>query len=166
MASQKRKGKLFLRFGTRSSGKFEEPCFVWKDAIEDSNPAIEGFSLFDISSIRKPSVFELDNFPMAIADSSFFISKCDGESLLFEAIDNVQMTRVSSALKGIVAKMTRYIIMGHDAWMTQILASVHGSSEDEYLVAATIDLTDHLIQKTIVQEAHRKRRAKLVSVRK
>lgn len=128
MASHKRKGKLFLRFGTRNSGKFEAPCFVWKDAVEESTPTMEGFSLFDISSIRKPSVFELDSFPMATADSSFFISKCDGDSLLFEAIDNVQMTRVSSALKGIVAKMTRCIIMGDDAWMTQMLTSVHGSS--------------------------------------
>lgn len=37
---------------------------------------------------------------------------------------------------------------------------------DEYLVAAMIDVTDHMIDKSIVQEDHRKRRAKLVSVRK
>jgi len=165
MASQKRKGKLFLRFGTRNNGKFEEPSFVWKDAMENSTPTMENFSLFDISSIRKPSVFELDSFPMASADSCFFVSRCDGNSLLFEAIDNVQMTRVSSALKGIVAKMTKSIITGDDTWITQMLASVHGSSGDEYIVTATTDVTDHLIKKSIVDEAYRKMRAKQVSVR-
>lgn len=133
--------------------------------MENSTPTMENFSLFDISSIRKPSVFELDSFPMASVDSCFFVSRCDGNSLLFEAIDNVQMTRVSSALKGIVTKMTRSIIMGDDTWITQMLASVHGGAGDEYLVTATTDVTDHLIKKSIVQEAHRKMRAKQVSVR-
>eukprot|EP01082_Thalassiosira_pseudonana_P012709 g11199.t1 g11199 contig5:351146-353860(+) len=170
---QKRQGKIFLRFGGRIGGEFEDPCFIWKDlggqVSTFSSPGllpnpIDSICLFDIQSMRKPTKFELDSYPQAIAGNSFFLSTNNGTSLLFEAINDVQIDRVTTGLKGVVSKLVRDIITGDNGWIVQMMTSVGANvlGVDGSASYAMTNVTDQLVKKTLVEEARvmrRKRRA-------
>ena len=109
-----RKGKLFLKFGpkTQSSSDFSKtlynPQLVWTDGY-DVSYTIE---LFDIQSIRQPMLNETEEeYPIAMEELSFFVSTYSGISLLFEAGDEMELIRVVAALKGIVSRLVKKIIM-------------------------------------------------------
>lgn len=161
---------MFIRFGSRSKGIFEDPCFIWKDADgrvssfapKKSFTATERIGLFDVLSIKKPTMIELDGYPLAIPENCFILLMNNGASLLFEAIDNFQMTRISTAIRGIVAKMARNIVTGDNAWVTQMLTSVDKNVSDDDIVVsvAMTDVTDQLIRKSIMQQAQDRLRKK------
>jgi len=127
------------------------------------NP-IDSICLFDIQSMRKPTKFELDSYPQAIAGNSFFLSTNNGTSLLFEAINDVQIDRVTTGLKGVVSKLVRDIITGDNGWIVQMMTSVGANvlGVDGSASYAMTNVTDQLVKKTLVEEARvmrRKRRA-------
>jgi hypothetical protein len=127
------------------------------------NP-IDSICLFDIQSMRKPTIFELDSYPQAIAGNSFFLSTNNGTSLLFEAINDVQIDRVTTGLKGVVSKLVRDIITGDNGWIVQMMTSVGANvlGVDGSASYAMTNVTDQLVKKTLVEEARvmrRKRRA-------
>ena len=114
-----RKGKLFLKFGkTQSStshdhGKktttaYDHPQLVWTDGY-DVSYTIE---LFDIQSIRQPMLNETEEeYPILMEELSFFVTTYGGTSLLFEAGDEMELIRVVVALKGIVGRLVKKIVM-------------------------------------------------------
>ena len=108
-----RKGKLFLKFGkTQSSSDFSKTSFnpqlVWTDG-HDVSYTIE---LFDIQSIRQPMLNETEEeYPILMEELSFFVTTYGGTSLLFEAGDEMELIRVVVALKGIVGRLVKKIVM-------------------------------------------------------
>lgn len=66
------------------------------------------------------------------------------------------MTRVTTALKGIVSRLARKIIMGENDWIVQMMlaSSVGGQLQhsleeiENVLPYAMADVTDHLVTKT------------------
>lgn len=149
-----RSGKMFLQFGTRTvdDGNFEHPRLLWTDG-QDVSYTLE---LLDIQSIRPPDMFELEesNYPFAIPNHSFFVTTNGGTELLFEAVDELQMIRVTTSLRGIIGRLAKKIVMGENDWVVQMmLASVRGVTQSlEELEAeapyAMVDVTDQLVKKT------------------
>jgi len=188
-----RAGKMFLQFGNKAQpdelGKFEHPHLLWAGG-QDASHALE---LLDIRSIRRPTSFELDNaYPFAIPTHSFFLTTTSGEdedgededgnvgrSLLFEAVDELQMIRVTAALRGIIGKLAKKIIQGENDWVVQMLlaSSARGGGggaaaggiclEDlegsGAVPCAMADVTDHLVGKTTLMRQAQERRNMLRS---
>jgi len=192
-----RSGKMFLQFGTTARsdglGKFEDPRLLWTDG-QDVSYTLE---LLDIQSIRQPSPLELDiSYPFAIPAHSFFLTTTNNiisndvnksnsnesdahfghTSLLFEAVDELQMTRVTTALRGIIGKLAKKIILGENDWVVQMMSAssvpggravmsdtlddLEGSS---VVPRAMADVTDHLVKKTTLMKRAQERRSKLRS---
>jgi len=178
-----RSGKMILQFGTQSSngdGKFEHPHLLWTDG-HDVSYMLE---LLGIQSIRKPSAFELeDSYPFAIPAHSFFLTtnsnNDDGNdngtsSLLFEAVDELQMIRVTTALRGIIGKLAKKIILGENDWVVQMMLAssspVSGGPstsisledlEGGVVPCAMADMTDNLVKKTTLMKQAQERRSKI-----
>lgn len=164
-----RSGKMFLRFREAATpdglGRFEQPRLLWTDGKGVSY----ALPLLDIQSIRRPTPRELDNsYPFAIPAHSFLLStRRDGEgdegdghrSLLFEAVDEVQMTRVMTALRGIIGKLARKIIMGENDWLAQMMqAASLGSKGSDAVPCAMTNVTDHIVTQTaLMKKAHRRK---------
>jgi len=167
-----RAGKMFLQYGTRSAedGSFERPRLLWTDG-HDVSYALE---LLDVRAIRPPEPSELEGtYPFAAPDRSFFISTSDGAALLFEALDGVQMTRVTSALRGIIGRLAKKIVMGENDWVVQMmLASVTGGAAQSLeevegeAPRAMADAAEGLISRTtgLMRQAQ-ERRSRLRSTR-
>jgi hypothetical protein len=164
-----RSGKVYLRFGTRgrADNRFEQPRLLWTNGHGLSH----ALDLLDVSSIRPPAPFELDeSYPLANPLHSFFVmthapafDRSDGtaSSLLFEAMDEVQMVRVTAALRGIIGKLARQIVLGESEWMVQMMAASSsqlpggggedgqsGDTDESGDLCAMADVTDHLVNRT------------------
>lgn len=145
-ASAKRPGLLHLRPGQIA----EHPRFVWVDS-ETKKSNI--FGLLEISSIRKlNSVDEIAWMDMKTSSRAsskdkttaacFCVSLKDDSLLFFEAIDETQMTRVVQALKGIVARFHRQLIVGN----TEQMGLIPQNKEVEATGTAFMSsLTDDLV---------------------
>ena len=162
---------MFLQFGSRVNKTYEQPRLLWTDG-QDVSYTLE---LLDISSIRQPALYELESYyPFSIPANSFFVSTNGGTSLLFEAVDDVQMRRITSALQGIVARLAKKIVMGEQDWVCQMMLSSAGGESgqissmnelEEMVPNAMADVTDHLVKKTtlvhektkLMQQAHERR---------
>mmetsp|Transcript_1198 Transcript_1198/g.2995 ORF Transcript_1198/g.2995 Transcript_1198/m.2995 type:complete len:865 (-) Transcript_1198:165-2759(-) len=188
-----RTGKMFLQFGVRGDnsgipGEFEQPRLFWTDGQSVSH----SLELLDIASIRPPHPYELEgSYPFAIPDHSFFLFTNDGTTLLFEAVDEVQMIRVTTALRGIIGRLAKKIVMGENDWLVQMMmASVgcrgheggNGDSSgggpqqqqrssldgtEDNVPGAMADITDHLVRKQtsgLMRQAQ-ERRSRLRSTR-
>ena len=109
-----RRGKLFLKFEKTTSSKktvYDHPQLVW---ISDGNDNDVSYTieLFDIQSIRQPMQNEVEEqYPTAIKGLGFFVTTYGGVSLLFEAGDEMELVRVVVALKGIVGRLVKKIVM-------------------------------------------------------
>lgn len=112
---------MFLKFGSKHSinGANDSLYLEWTDGYAASHT----IDVFDIDSIRQPDDVELRLYPFAIPANSFFISsKEDGSSLLFEAVDELQLERIVSALRGIISRLTKTnVIDESDNWVRQIM---------------------------------------------
>ncbi len=109
---------MFLKFGTQSNGFYESPLLQWTDG----NIISHTLELLDIEMIRQATESELKAiYPVALAAHSFFISNKDGLSLLFEAVDELQMTRITTALRGIIARFVKKIVAGESDWVGQMM---------------------------------------------
>lgn len=167
---QRRLGKMFLQFGTtQSNGQFDHPQLCWTDD-KDAN-SYHHLELLSIQSVRQPTMFELENYTQAIPAHSFLLVTTDGTSLVFEAVDEVQMNRVSSALKGIISRLAKKILMGENDWMVQMMVAAAGGVQnlemdlESLLPNAMADFTDHLVKKTTLMGQAQKRRSHLRSTR-
>lgn len=120
IAGLKQPGRMFLKFqkGSDAGSSFERPCLLWTDG-PDASYTVE---LFDIHSIRNPTLFELDDYTFAIPSRSFVVSTGD-MFLMFEATDASQTTRVMTALQKIISRLAMKILMGDDGWMVQMMLS-------------------------------------------
>lgn len=152
-----RNGKMFLQFGERNSSAinqvYNHPQLVWTDG----NDVSYTLELLDIQSIRPPTFGELDeHYPFSVEEHSFFITTHSGISLLFEAVDELQMTRIVSGLQGIAGRLAKKIIMGENDWIVQMmLTSVGVSGEvksldelEQDMPQAFCNVTDHFVDKT------------------
>jgi len=158
---------MLLEFGTRSHGRYEYPYLLWTDGHCVSHK----LDLLDIDSIRQPLQSEVeDNYLFAIPEHCFFLSTQSGTRLLFEAVDELQVTEITIALRDLISKFSRKIVTGESDWLVQLmLASVgeegHVSTlaeVEEVLPKAVADVTDHLVKKTtLVQQAHAMRNSRL-----
>ena len=85
---------------------YDHPQLVWTADGEDLSHTLE---ILDVHSVRQ--FRELDaNYPFAMKGQSFFVTTNSGVSLLFEAVSEVQMSRIVSALRGIVQNLSKKII--------------------------------------------------------
>ena len=158
---------MLLEFGTRSHGRYEYPYLLWTDGHCVSHK----LDLLDIVSIRQPSLSEVEqNYIFAIPEHCFFLSNQSGTRLLFEAVDELQMTEITMALRDLISRFSRKIVTGENDWLVQlVLASVgeegHVSTlaeVEEVLPKAVADVTDHLVKKTtLVQQAQTMRNSRL-----
>ena len=136
---------MTLAFGSRSNGRFDHPRLVWSGLDET-----QSVDLFDIVSLREPSLLELDNYPLAVPAHCFFLetSSASGCNLLFEAVDETQMRRVMSGLVHIVGKLARWVVAGDDSWVAQTMLANIGSVDvvESAVPIAMVDVTNHLVQ--------------------
>jgi hypothetical protein len=145
-----RNGKMFLKFGTLSHGTYENPRLHWTDGHSISYT----FELLDIEMIRQPTESELNGiYPFAIPAHSFFILNNDGLSLLFEAVDELQMIRITTALRGIIARLAKKIVAGESDWVGQMMLAstaqvVKFEELEGMLSCAMSDVSDCLVTKT------------------
>ena len=99
-------------------------------------------------------------------------------SLLFEAVDELQMIRVTTALRGIIGKLARRIILGENDWVVQMMLAssspVDGGPatsisledlEGNVVPCAMADMTDHLVRKTTLMKQAQERRSKIRSTK-
>jgi hypothetical protein len=167
-----RNGKMFLKFGTLSHGTYENPRLHWTDGHSISYT----FELLDIEMIRQPTESELNGiYPFAIPAHSFFILNNDGLSLLFEAVDELQMIRITTALRGIIARLAKKIVAGESDWVGQMMLAstaqvVKFEELEGMLSCAMSDVSDCLVtsesdkmsKKTAWMKQARERRARLL----
>lgn len=200
---QNRNGKLFLQFGTRDANnsnsngqlfddsifsEFEHPRLVWTDG----QAVTYSLELLDIVSIRSPDPNELKNkkggtyYPFSNAQNSFFVSTHDGTTLLFEAGDEMQMIQITTALRGIIGRLAKKIVMGENDWLVQMMLASVGDmggpnplSQQQFISGgldkvveedvphAMADVTDHLVgkQTTGLMRSAQERRSRLRSTR-
>lgn len=166
-----RKGKLLLEFGTRSNGRYEHPRLHWTDGHNVSHT----FDLLDIESFRQPMLSEVDGtYRFAIPEHCFFLSTHSGTRLLFEAVDENEMTGITMALRDLICRFSRKIVTGENDWLVQLmLASVGDGGHvstlaevEEVLPMAVAEVTDHLVKKTtLIQRAQAMRSNRLRSRR-
>ena len=141
---------MFLKFGTQSNGAYENPRLQWTDG----NSISHTLELLDIEMIRRATESELNGiYPFAIAAHSFFIFNKDGLKLLFEAVDELQMTRITTALRGIIARFVKKIVEGESDWVGQMMlvstAPVVKFEELEDMVTGAMsDVSKCLVKKT------------------
>lgn len=112
---------MFLKFGSKHSinGACDSLYLEWTDGYAASHT----IDVFDIDSIRQPEEAELRLYPFAIPSLCFFISsKEDGSSLLFEAVDGLQLEHIIAALWSIISRLTKTnVIDENDDWVKQIM---------------------------------------------
>lgn len=82
------------------------------------------------------------------------LSTQSGITLVFEAINAVQLVRVTIGLNGVLEKLEKDINAGDNAWIMQSLASVKQTARD---VQPCISKTDVGMKKTLLQEAAARR---------
>jgi hypothetical protein len=140
-ASVKRPGLLFLRMGQVG----EDPHLVWEE-LESKKSHI--FGLFDIISIDRPTSLT-GSKDETTAAGSFCVSLKDNSLLLFEAVDEVQMTGVVQALKEIVAGFTRLMILGDCEQIGKILQN----NNVAVIEAIVPTLTDSIIENCLADDA-------------
>ncbi len=116
--------------------------------------------LLDIQSIRQPLLSEVEGG--YIPEHCFFLSTHNGMRLLFEAMDESQVTGITMALRRLVSRFSRKIVTGENDWLVQLmLASVGDGGRvstlaevEEVLPMAVADVADHLVKNsTLVQRA-------------
>ncbi|KAL3790822.1 hypothetical protein HJC23_004723 [Cyclotella cryptica] len=162
---QKRQGKLLLRFGGRTAGQIESPFFIWVDMMgntssfsaPDDTHKVESIMLSDIQIIRKPRESELDGYPLVTPEHCFVMSLQDGNTLILEAINDIQMKRVTMGLNGILHVLEHDIKTGDYSWILKSLQSVKRKVSDVQPHACAVDLT---VKKTLLEEAKARRRKK------
>lgn len=88
-------------------------------------------------------------------------------SSLFEAVDKLQMIRVTAALRGIIGRLAKKIIMGENDWMIKMMLAMSslpssGGGANPRVIGvpyAMTDVTDHLVKRTaLMKDAHERRR--------
>lgn len=166
-----RRGKLLLEFGTRCNGRYDHPRLLWTDGHCVSH----SLDLLDITAIRQPVFSEVEGtYRFAIPEHCFFLITQNGSRLLFEAMDESQMTGITMALRNLISRFSRKIVTGENDWLVQLmLASVGDEGHvstlaevEEVLPMAVADVTDHLVKKTtLVQRAQAMRSSRMRSRR-
>ena len=147
---RQREGKIFLKFGTHNKGVHENPILQWTDGRSISYT----IDLLDIEMIRQPTESEVkDIYPFAVSAHSFFVSNRDGSTLLFEADDELQMKRITTSLRGVIARLAKKIVTGESDWVGQMMlvstAQVVKFDElDGMLSSAMSNVSDRLVEKT------------------
>ncbi|KAL7485815.1 hypothetical protein ACHAW6_011420 [Cyclotella cf. meneghiniana] len=162
---QKRQGKLLLRFNGRTVDQIEAPFFTWVDmkgnpslfSAPEATDKVESIMLSDIQIIRKPRESELDGYPLVTAEHCFVMSLQNGNTLFFEAINDIQMKRVTIGLNGILHVLERDIKTGDYSWILQSLQSVKRKVSDVQPSASAVDQS---VKKTLLEEAKARRRKK------
>lgn len=128
-------------------------------------------NLFDISSIQKPTLLELEKYPFATPGNALFLSVKGGKSdddvedkpavLVLEAMDEIQATRAASGVRGIVAKLARSVIAGDDGWVGRMMMSASSQVADDAakLTRAMTDATDQLVAMALHTCTYEKKQA-------
>ena len=133
-------------------------------------------------------MFDLeDSDPFAIPTHSFFVTMNSSNndngndnrtSLLFKAMDELQMTHVTTALRGIIGRLARKIIMGENDWVVQMMLAMSLAAgplpgggpattisledlEGSMILCAMADMMDHFVKKTMLMTRAQERQSKI-----
>lgn len=141
---------------TRSS-RFVGPKFAWK-AI-DSREGGE-IDLFDIRSLDKASVRQLEDYPLAMPGRSIFIQLNQGDKFLFEALNDEDAMRLNHGMRWVIARLAFNLIIGNLSVSCELLDvdrsgdpdSEEGRfprtlKEEAHWTKAMNDVTSHLVDK-------------------
>ena len=123
----------------------------------DAANKLESIMLSDIQIIRKPRDSELDGYPLVTPEHCFVMSLQNSNTLFFEAINDIQMKRVTMGLNGILHVLERDIKTGDYSWILQSLQSVKRKVSDVQPSACAVDQS---VKKTLLEEAKARRRKK------
>jgi hypothetical protein len=123
----------------------------------DAANKLESIMLSDIQIIRKPRDSELDGYPLVTPEHCFVMSLQNSNTLFFEAINDIQMKRVTMGLNGILHVLERDIKMGDYSWILQSLQSVKRQVPDVQTNACAVDQS---VKKILLEEAKVQRRKK------
>lgn len=124
----------------------------------DAAKQVESILLSDIKTIRKPREAELNGYPLATSENCFVIALFNGITLFLEAVNVVQMNRVTAGLNGIMNKLEQDISTRGD--FTWIMKSL------EYVKKKACDVQPHVVKqktntsKSLMQEAAARRKMK------
>lgn len=170
---------MFLKFGSKHSinGACDSLYLEWTD-----RSASHTIDVFDIDSIRQPEEAELRLYPFAIPAHSFVISsKEDGSSLLFEAVDELQLEHIIAALWSIISRLTKTnVIDESDDWVKQIMllsASQSVDPQDDEGIVTTdashcseknstlANVSSYVDKRTVLMKNFRERRTRVLNRR-
>lgn len=153
-------------FNGPTEGKFEAPFFTWKDmnnkastfTAPDAPNKVESILLSDIKSIRKPREAELHGYPLVTPAHCFVLALLNGVTFFFEAVNAIQISRVTTGLNEILNKLEHDINnTGDFAWVLQSLESVKRRAGD---VQPNIVKQNTNVRKSLMQEAASRRKMK------
>jgi hypothetical protein len=156
-------GKLLICFNGSTEGQFESPFFIWKDMNNQSSTfsapnetnKVESILLSDIKTIRKPREAELEGYPFVTPKHCFVLALLNGVTLFLEAVDAIQMGRVTAGLNGILNKLEQDINTTADfSWIMKSLEHVKKKASD---VQPHVVKKNAAVKKSLLQEAAARR---------
>ena len=126
----------------------------------DETNKIDSILLSDIKTIRKPREAELDGYPVATPEHCFVLSLFSGATFFLEAVNSVQMNRVTAGLNGILNKLELDINnTGDFTWIMQSLEAVKRKPRDvQPSVARTSSNLPTQTKNSLVQQAAERRK--------
>mmetsp|Transcript_31326 Transcript_31326/g.48020 ORF Transcript_31326/g.48020 Transcript_31326/m.48020 type:complete len:701 (+) Transcript_31326:38-2140(+) len=148
--------KLFLKLGRMgSSGSFEPPRLVWDIENTDGTKARGSkIDLFDIDSLEKPTILQIQNYPFAVPGSSVFVRSNNGKQFLFEAPSDEEARRVIHGVRWMIARLAFNLIIGNREVSCELLDfrdSVFSMStaEETMQSKAMNDISNQLVEKSV-----------------
>lgn len=146
---------VYLRFGMETRvGDFSEPKLVWGKDGSDQRGFIE---LFDIRSLDKASVMDLEAYPLAVPGRSLIMRTNRDECFAFEALNERGALRFVHGMRWVVARLTFNCIIGNMNGSCELMDidEAHGAAPVQgHLVSqqtkAMNDVTNHLVAKASI----------------
>ena len=94
----------------RASGSFSAPSLHW---IADDGVPIAVVDLFDMKSLERATVMDLEQYPLAMPMRSFILGLNNGTKYVFEADSEDSAIRFVHGMRWVVARLSFNLIIGN-----------------------------------------------------
>lgn len=145
-----------LKLGSPADGVYGGPRLQWQKQDGSDGGALD---LFDIQSMDTASFDMLEPYKFAIPENTFFVVLNNGKHVVFEAGSDTEARRFIHGLRWVVARLSFNLVVGNPLVSCELL-SVKGRTSDSpqtpleetLWFKAMNDVTNHLVDKSLVQE--------------